>query len=343
MKVIPKRKSRLHGQKGTTMAFFLMMASFLFGMTAISVDVGHLYLVRAELNNAAVSASLAGAAYLYPTDDDGQPNWSLAEEKALEAISWNSADGSVLMGGTIETGYWDLTGEEPGIRDPGIVPDPGADDLPAVRVVISRSSGNNGGPVPLYFSSFVGVSSKDVSAESVAGAGSPRSVEEGTLFPMALPSSLYNEYWDFDSQKPAIDPSTGEPFIFEIAAKDDGLHGQWTAFEENVNDVQSITDLIESGNPTQLSIGQEIYVVPGVKTSIYNNVPSDVEVTVAILGDTETGGLKEVVGFGTLHIHYSSGGNDKSITVSLTNNLKTLGGSPGGYYYGTYVPPKLVR
>ena len=74
---------------------------------------------------------------------------------------------------------------------------------------------------------------------------------------------------------PRSTPPPAIPYIFRIGSS---YHygtcesGQWTSLLVDANDVPSVRGLIENGNPTQLSIGTEIWIQPGTKTSLYNDV-----------------------------------------------------------------------
>jgi uncharacterized membrane protein len=199
---------------GIMLVIFLMFA-------ALSIEIGHVLIVRNELQNAADSAALQGASYLYPGTSG--PNWSLATTKALSAVPHNKADNITLISGTISTGYWNLTTSV--LNPTSITPVIG--EVPAVKVNISKSPGNNGGPVPLIFGSLLGISSVNLDATAVAVVGSPSSVKAGDLFPIGMAKSLYDSYWDNTNNKPKIDPATGQPYIFQINS---GPQGGWSTF-----------------------------------------------------------------------------------------------------------------
>ena len=65
-----KRKSllrRLGNQKGVTIVVVAIVLVVLIGFAALAIDLGYLYIVRGELQNAADSGALAGAQVLYIT------------------------------------------------------------------------------------------------------------------------------------------------------------------------------------------------------------------------------------------------------------------------------------
>jgi Flp pilus assembly protein TadG len=328
-------------QKGAILVMAAGAMVLFLGIAALTVDVAHIYVTRSELQNAADSAALAAGGLLYPTLDDGSPNWSAAASKAQAAISLNKANNATLTDCTVDTGYFDLSGQVSGIQSPATVTTPGPDEIAAVKVTVSKSVGNNGGPLNLFFGFILGVTSIDVSASAIAVTGSPNSVGENTLFPLAMPLNLYSQYWDSVAGKPLIDPETGLPYVFQIGI--DGTNGQWTSFETDSNSVPAVQDLIENGNPTGLAIGDSVWIVPGVKTSIYDSVPSDIDVTVAIVSDTTTHSEQTITGFGALHIYFAEGANGKYIQASFLDNTQVKTAEPGGgAYYGSYTPARLA-
>ena len=53
-------------QSGVSAVLFALCAAFLVGLVALSVDVGHIGVVRTELQNAADACALAGARGFFP-------------------------------------------------------------------------------------------------------------------------------------------------------------------------------------------------------------------------------------------------------------------------------------
>ena len=89
----------------------------LLGLLALVVDVGHLMIVRNELQNAADAAALAGANCLprasAPSGTDcssslrASLNWTMAGIKASNTVGLNRSDGVPLVYGAVLTGYDD--------------------------------------------------------------------------------------------------------------------------------------------------------------------------------------------------------------------------------------------
>jgi hypothetical protein len=151
---------------------------------------------------------------------------------------------------------------------------------------------------------------------------------------------LYNTYWDTTLQKPKIDPGTGQPYVFQIS---EGPQGGWTTFGQQANDATTIIDYIHSGNPTTLSIGQSVWMTTGVKTAVYNNVPVNKDVAIAIVTNSTPGSMQPVAAFGALHIDFGVGGSGKYVQVHFIKDFKLPSTILGGKYYGVYSPSKLVK
>lgn len=306
----------------------------LFLFAALTIELGHIFIVRIQLQNAADATAKQGAAYLYPSVNG--PNWSLATTQATAEISKNKVNNIALVNGTITTGYWSLNNST--LQPTSITPITG--DVAAVKAVISKSAGNNGGPEPLFFGNALGLSSVDISATAIAVVGSPSAVDPGDVFPVAMAKSLYDVYWDPVNNKPKNDPATGQPYIFNINS---GPQGGWTTFLEELNNSPAIISLIENGNPTALAIGQSIYFAPGVKNDVYSHVPLNKDVFIAVTSGTDAGTFQPIVAFGALHIIQGIGGSTKVVQVQFTTNLKMPNAEPGGPSYGIYTPPRFVK
>ena len=79
--------SNRKGERGNVLAYTVMSALFLFFAVGLSVDLGHLYLVKAELQNTADAAALAGASALKGIPDDVKI--ATAVNRALGAMNAN--------------------------------------------------------------------------------------------------------------------------------------------------------------------------------------------------------------------------------------------------------------
>ncbi|CAB3803993.1 hypothetical protein LMG28614_05929 [Paraburkholderia ultramafica] len=336
-------------QRGSITLWFLLTLTFLLAFGAFAVDVPRVITVRNELQNAADAAAMAGASAL-STGTSG-PNWSAAAASATAAIPQNASDGNKLKGGTVTTGYWDLAASSPSLLAPGTVtlPAPAGQLLePAVQVTIARDANDNGGLVALLLGALVGRPNTAESATAVAVISPPSSVPAGGLFPVVMDQCVFNQYWNSNTNQPQIDPSTNQPYEFEIG--NGQLYGssceagQWTSFATTSNNVPTIRNLITNGNPTALSIGDNIYIEPGVKTTIYKSIPTGVTVFMPVAAQIASKSYVPIVAFAAFHIDGSYGGSSKYIQGHFVSGytIPVQGSGVGTVSYGAYVAPRLA-
>lgn len=164
---------------------------------------------------------------------------------------------------------------------------------------------------------------------------------------MALGTCIYRQYWNIQAGAPKIDPSSGAPYkvYFGAGSNVNGCQsGQWTSFQTNRNDVPTVRGLIANGNPTGLSIGDSIWIEPGVKTTLYSSVPTNVDVLLPVVNDA-TSSSQPIVAFAAFHIDAANGGSGKYIQGHFIAGYKiqTAGNGGAGPYYGAYMPPRLAR
>ncbi len=309
---------------------------------AFAINLARVSVVRNELQNAADAAALAGASRLV-TAGTGTPDWAAASTATTSAIALNSSDKTQLSSGTVTTGYWNLAGSPSTLQATTITP--GANDAAAVQVKVTRSANQNGGLIGLAFGALLGMPSTAGTATAVAVAAAPGTVAGG-LFPVALDQCVYNTYWDSSTNQPKIDPSTGNAYEFQIGNGQtyggSCQAGQWTSFVSVANDVPTIRGLIANGNPTPLGIGTNIYLQPGVKTTIYNSVPTNTVVYLPIVSSVTSSNLEPIVAFAAFYIESAAGGSSKYIQGHFLAGYDIPQSSGVGPNYGAYVPPRLA-
>jgi Flp pilus assembly protein TadG len=322
----------------------MLTALLMFG--AFAIDVPRVFTVTGELQNAADAAALAGAGAL--TTGTSGPNWSGAATAANAAVPLNESDGIQLSSGSIKTGYWDFAASVPAVEPPSTVTLPAPSSVvPAVQVTVTRSASTNGGLVALLLGALLGKPTTADSATAVAFVASPSTVPAGGLFPVVLDQCIYNQYWDSTTDQPTIDPSTNQPYEFQIGnGQQYGSScyaGQWTSFLTSFNNVPTVRDLITSGNPSPVSIGNDIWLQPGVKDTIYSSVPTGITVIVPIVNQVTDNSYAPVVAFAAFYIDSSTGANCKCIQGHFVGGFKMpTQGSGVGPNYGGYVAPRMA-
>jgi len=347
----------LKDKKGFALVYVALLIPVLFGFVGLAVDVGHLYVVRGELQNAADATALAGAWSLYrdPSNPGALPtlDWERARTAAINFVQENKSGGTALADATIEVGYWPPLNP----ADPLSTVSTSPSQVPAVRATISRSAGNNGGPVGLFFMKILDptkVSAPVSSRPAVATSGFPGSVTPNLLFPMALSKCMTD---DIFSRPPADWPN---PININSPYGPGGAEcssGQWTSFKLDSNSVPTIRDLMRDGNPDPLAIGDDIWIEPGAEATLFQTnkwIPplpaGGIDVVMAIVDtentDLKTKGERTITGFATFHIDGTDAtGADKYIFGHFIAYSETypLGISPGGPTSNIVSPPQMVQ
>ncbi|KVK83651.1 pilus assembly protein TadE [Burkholderia cepacia] len=331
-------------QRGSVALFFLMFLIPLLSFGALAIDIAWVVTVNNQLQNAADAAALAGADAMM-SSSGGAVNWSQAAPAANGVIAQNSAAGAALSTGTVTTGYWNVT-RNPASMQPTTIT-PGTYDVPAVQVTVSRAPGVNGGSIPLLLGGLLGIPGASGSATAVAVLAAPGGVAAGALFPVAIDQCVYNLYWNAATNQPLINPLTGQPYEFSITnGQVYGLlcmGGQWTSFQSTATDTTTMGNLMVTGNPAALNIGDSINLATGVKATLYTSVPVGATVVLPVVTQTATSTAVPIVAFAPFHIDVSLGGTYKYIQGHFVAGVKMTGSGTGvGPYYGVYVPPRLA-
>ncbi len=343
---------RSETQRGAIVVMLAILMPILLFFAMLVIDLGHLFVVKRELQNAADAAALAGAGSL--SSGLIYPNWLASQSSTTVGIQLNKSDNVTLIDGQIEMGYWNLAAPAPQSLSkvlPQICVTSPASCFykPAVQISISRSAGNNGGNVALFFGPMLGFPSAPVTSSAVAIISPPGTANPHALFPVAISKCLFDHYWDSTTGKPKNDPATGLPYEFQIGSAYQYSacgSGNWTSFTLEVNDVTSIRDLIYNGNPITVNIGDNIWLQPGVKNTIYDSVTVPSDVLISVVTDVTTKVFEPILAFAPFHITASVGGSGKYIGGHFTSNFNAAGTSPGagtGTYYGAFSPPILAK
>lgn len=348
----------LKDQQGLALVFIALIISVLFGFLGLAVDVGHMYVVRGKLQNAADAAALAGAWSLYrdPTKPGELPSldWERARTAATGFIRENSADlassNIKLADGAIEVGYWPTLNS----GDPLSTVLTSPNQIAAVRAIISRSDGNNGGPVSTFFMKVMDSTKNSApvtSRPAVAVSGYPGSVAPNMLFPMAISKCMTDILFKLD---PASWPN---PININSPYGPGGAgcySGQWTSFKLDSNNVPTIFDLMKNGNPDPLKIGDDIWIEPGSKATLFQtdkwpiSLPATVVMAVvdSELTDLKTKGERKITGFATFQIDGTvATGPEKHVFghfIALSDTYPT-GISPGGPASNIVTAPQMVQ
>lgn len=340
------------GQKGSVALVVALMLPILMGAAAFAIDLGYAHLVRAEMQNDADAAALSGAHALVDTAT-GQLQWTQAATQATQAIALNRAAGQALSQGDVQTGYWNLQADPPDLQ--ALPMTPGLWDVPAVSVTLRKQAGQNDGPVRTFVAKLWGVTGINLQVRAVAAPTGPGTMLPGGLFPLAMADCMYRNYWSASPFPgvPRLDPATGKPYVFKLGS---GYHygpcssAEWTSLLDDRNDVNFIQGLIDAGNTVPVGIGQDIWIEPGTKASLYQRVRacsaagdrSCEFVVVPTVGQVDTHAHSPVLGLACLRILDASN-SGKYVLAEMSSQCKTPLASGVGPAYGAVAPPSLVR
>jgi Flp pilus assembly protein TadG len=175
-----KDKSRNSGprERGVIVVFVALLMIVLLGMTALAIDIGYLYVVRGELQNAADAGALAGAQVLYL--NNGQQVNAGADAVATNYVTNNFSEQAPVTVQSVQRGHWSFASRTFTPND-SLAPvdlwnattaelDANTNFINAVRVQTTRRTVNGQVAEP-FFARILGVGGSPVAATAVAYIG----------------------------------------------------------------------------------------------------------------------------------------------------------------------------
>jgi len=263
------------------MIFVLGALVALIAVSSLAIDVGLVWVARTQLQNAADSAALAGAANLIDTVGPTVTE-SLAKAASVELAAQNIAlsNGSLaLPTSDITIGEWDFA---TATFDSSVSPtDP--NHINAVMVK-ARLDGVANGPVPAFFARVLGRSGFDVSANATAYIGYAGSSGPGEInLPIAIDccklrgANCESDYCTTVTTNPP-NPCDLENLqndgVTTVSCLQFAATGEqnacWTAFDGVNTSVNSndMRDIVHDGSTVEIGGGEPIYVDNGSKASV---------------------------------------------------------------------------
>jgi len=303
---------------------------------ALAIDLGHIFLVKSELQRVADSAALAGALRLMTPNSGVSPGVTAVSPDCARAITaaqavgtQNNTDGqpTTLAHIAVSLGTWSgTTFTDTGCASPTLVN--------AVQAVASRAT-------DIYFGGII-TGSNTINLSALA------TVLVGTVG--GLPPGYPTLPIEVDSDKL---PSNGERLVMHLNPTP-GDDGCWHTFFWQNPAASLIKDIINGDVETPLiKEGDSIKVKEGVADSdlkelgkkLQNNGGTWDVVLPVIPPDSHTG-YAEVLGFAAVRMTLvEAQGGDKRIEFETLNNKLTSTALPGGStYFGLSTgSPRLVN
>lgn len=339
--------------RGSITVLAALFIPVLLAIAAVVVDLGFVFLTKYELQNAADAGALAGARQLHAKEPG--IDWDGAEDRAVLVSRLNGNLGQLIADPEARAGYWDPAISGPvGSREVLLDVDLLA---PGVTVFIRRSAGINGGPIRPYFAGLFGVAALDVTVSSTAVVSGLGRLGAGDMFPFVLSHCLYEHFWDTDPDNfgPRIDPATSEPYVFQLGpslpmapCEETGV---WTTYLQEINSLNEIRALVDTGNPDPLAIGDVIWVQPGARNTLYQSIQGCSAAgtglceiaTIAVVDDVAAKVLMPIEAFACLRILDAHSGAQPYVSAQMSTKCVPSGGGGIGISYGAVSPPKLVQ
>lgn len=294
-----------HGKReGQIVVMFVAAIFVLCGIAVLAVDVGHLCVSRARMQNAADAGSLAGLLELWDARADGADEIEARGRGVTEheAIANANYPG---VGSEVQFGIW---------ANQTFMPKSPSVPANAVRVRVYRSKDAPGGPVGTFFGGLMGLNSVEQDASATAH----------FIPPGLAPFSIYEENLvEPDETLVLYDDKKVTPGVFGLLDYDGGS-----------NSASDLKEWTRHGYQGKFDIDPEVgYKIvegsPGLKTTLKD--PLDYHVTA---GDNVISCVYEDVwGSGNNTQFQVNGFASLVITESNMNaNPKSVSARMNGYY-----------
>lgn len=317
----PRLMFTSHRRRAVVAVFTIVIMVVLIGFASLTIDVGALYGVRGDLQNAADAAALSGASMLASDamvkvrtntkasfGEVSSTIFDRAYDVGLRHTSFG-ASGTVLTQSEVVPGWIDLVSSTSAI-DTGKP----ASTFNAVHVLARRTHANANGSVQFFFASIFGKSEGEVSASATAAyddrvSGYDPGAGGADLWPFTMHLTAYNtqvaagsDTYDYDSNTDNVTSgSDGVPEanmypanlapgnfgMLNIGNNNNGTPSQ----KEDIEDGVSAQDVENAIGTEQLTfydddgdaVTYSIKGNPGLTASLENSINSRIDDVVAIL------------------------------------------------------------
>ena len=320
-KSVEKKLARPLDQSGAVAVIMAAVLVGLCGFVALAVDVGHMTMVKAELQKTADAGALSGAVTLAKyTGSPPAPDWLAGRTAAAATVNNinNKADNQrfSIANSDVLSGYWLLNpqGQNQTLLQsrPSITYIP----APAIQVTLTRS-------VTLLFAPLIGINNlQHVTATATA------------ILPPA--SSMTNNTFAMAVEKAIVDDPLTNSII--LSPQDFGWHdhGQWYTTDGS-NDVPTIRKNVP------LTAGNPLYIAPGSMTTLYGPITYPQTVIVPVVNGTDQKTWQDIIGFAAFYITGVSGNSIDGHFIDSYASPDAIPGTGGGTNFGVFSAwPKLV-
>lgn len=185
-------------RRGATVALVAVSLVVILGFTALTIDLGRLYLVRTELQAAADSAALAGASAFANdaalANDSGAQLLTLLRARAQQFSSLNKTLGAatLLESADIVIGTHDFDNPSAPLDTSGAQP------FNAAEITVRRTEGSSNGPVGFFFASILGRDDGGVIASARAALNDRVAVYgEDSIIGRLMPFTIFSGMYDY--------------------------------------------------------------------------------------------------------------------------------------------------
>ncbi len=337
--MITRLRERLADQSGSVAMVTGIAIFLLLGCVALAVDIGHMVMVKSQLQKAADAGALAGARGLWPLVQPVvgpatiNPDCAAALLAAQLTTQQNVVDGNNLTTGDFDVvvGRWNF---DTRTFTPGC-----ANDSNAVRVNTRRNG------VVMLFAKVFGISTTNMSASSTAvqdfasemGAGFvPITIDKNKAQPTDPPTTI--------SAK--MTPDSTDTAGWFVVPPDSAA----AATLKNYINLKNCSAL-KIGDPINLQNGADASVIAALKDEFDRNCQATGEnywdVCVPLVDTPKFGQTEPVEGFVSWRItNIVNTTNEKRVegqVLQLSSSPIALPGFGGKKYGGVLAPPKLVQ
>jgi Flp pilus assembly protein TadG len=325
-----KRLRVLPDQSGSVALITGIVIFVLLGCISLALDIGHMVMVRSQLQKAADAGALAGARGLWPmvlpaADPSATrtPNCAAGETAAKDTTHNNMVDGRNLAYDSeisVEVGQWDYDART---FNPGCTT-----NTDAVRVNTRRNG------IVMLFARIFGINAADLTGSAIAVMGPAAAVGVGNL-PIAV-DSHYTAPWT--------------PIVLRMTPDNTDNAGWFIKYPDSAN-ASTLKEYINNGTCPSLAIGDLINLQNGADASVLDALkhllaqnPDGIDCLLPVVDTCKFGQDEAIADFASVRITkvVASGGDKRveGVIIPLGVNSSAL---PGGKANkGGLAPPKLV-